>query len=77
MNVKAIVKELETLTPEAQQQVAEFIAFLRTRHAVPSRPVRRKGSIMDEPLFGLWKDRKDITDSVAYVRELRRRHMRG
>jgi hypothetical protein len=77
MNVKAIVKELETLPPEAQQQVAEFITLLQARHAVPSRPVRRKGSIMGEPLFGLWKDRKDITDSVAYVRELHRRHMRG
>jgi hypothetical protein len=77
MNVKAIVKELETLPPEAQQQVAEFIAFLRTRHPAPSPPVRRKGRLKDDPFCGLWKDRKDITDSVAYVRELRRRHMRG
>ena len=77
MNMKAIVKELETLPPEAQQEVADFIAFLRTRVVAPAGPAVRKGRLKDHPFCGLWKDRKDITDSVAYVRELRRRHMRG
>jgi hypothetical protein len=31
------------------------------------------GDLLRSPLFGIWKDRKDITDSVAFARELRRK----
>lgn len=26
----------------------------------------------DQPMFGMWKDREEMTDPVAYVRDLRR-----
>ena len=29
------------------------------------------GDLLQSPLFGLWKDRTDIGDSVEYVRKLR------
>jgi antitoxin (DNA-binding transcriptional repressor) of toxin-antitoxin stability system len=34
---------------------------------------RLKGAkVSEQPFFGLWRDREDMTDPVAYVRELRR-----
>jgi antitoxin (DNA-binding transcriptional repressor) of toxin-antitoxin stability system len=32
---------------------------------------RRAPKTKDQPLFGLWKDRKDIGDPAAYIRRLR------
>ena len=37
-------------------------------------PVRGTGTdLLESGLFGIWKDRTDITDSVEFARELRRR----
>ena len=37
-------------------------------------PVRRekKGSLISNPAFGMWKDRAALKDVPAYVRQLRR-----
>ena len=34
-------------------------------------PAMTAGDLLGSPLFGLWKDRTDITDSVEYARQLR------
>ena len=31
-----------------------------------------KASVMDDPAFGMWKDRDDIGDGVAYVNRMRK-----
>ena len=31
-----------------------------------------KVSVMDDPAFGMWKDRDDIGDGVAYVNRMRK-----
>jgi predicted DNA-binding antitoxin AbrB/MazE fold protein len=36
-------------------------------------PAKRPGSIADSPFAGMWKDREDISDSVEYVNQLRRK----
>ena len=40
---------------------------------VPAPGASRKGALKtkDQPLFGLWKDREDLTDPASYVRNLR------
>jgi antitoxin (DNA-binding transcriptional repressor) of toxin-antitoxin stability system len=32
----------------------------------------KKGSLVSDPAFGMWKDRADLKDVPAYVRKLRR-----
>jgi hypothetical protein len=72
MNQENLWRELAALPPEAQQSVADFIAFLRTRYA--SSPARKKPKVTnlaDEPFIGLWRNRPEMDDSHAWVRGLR------
>ena len=71
MAAPRILREIETLPPEAQKQVSDFVAFLKARYgAVPQKKTRR-GKLEDEPFFGMWKDREDMRDSAKWVRQLR------
>lgn len=64
--------EFAALPPDAQYQVVEFIEFLRTRYAQRSRAkASQKTKLLDEPFIGMWKDRDDMQDSTAWVRNLR------
>ncbi|MDW8327157.1 MAG: DUF2281 domain-containing protein [Anaerolineales bacterium] len=72
MNQKTVWQHFSKLPPEAQQQVIDFIAFLQTRY-VPLRP-RKKAKptkLAQETFIGMWRDRKDLRDSTAWVRNLR------
>lgn len=73
MTLSQITQEIDSLPPEAQKQVEDFIAFLKTRYkSSPKKRVRRI-KIENEPFVGMWKDRKDMRNSVKWVKELRQR----
>lgn len=72
MAQKNIVEQFDTLPPEAQRQVLDFIAFLRTRY----QPSAQKGTkpearLADEKFIGMWRNRVDLSDSSTWVREAR------
>jgi hypothetical protein len=74
MEMTQIAEEIASLPPEAQQQVIDFVAFLKARY--PTHLARGKGrrtKLVDDPFIGMWQDRKEMRDSTAWVRELRRR----
>ena len=74
MNQENLWRELAALPPEAQQSVADFIAFLRTRYTSSSAQKKPKvTNLADEPFIGLWHNRPDMVDSHAWVRGLRER----
>lgn len=73
-----IQKEIDSLPVEAQKQVSDFIAFLKTRYSVPLKI--RKGKrirLADEPFIGMWEGREDMRDSTAWVRNLRSREWKN
>jgi hypothetical protein len=77
MEQKDIWRDFEELSQEAQQQVIDFIAALKTRYS-KTRPAR-KGKLRkleDEPFIGMWRDREDMRDSSAWVRDLRKKEWR-
>jgi hypothetical protein len=39
--------------------------------ATPKRPHLTADQLLHSELIGIWKDRKDIEDSVTYARQLR------
>lgn len=74
MKQEKIWREFTSLSPELQQQVIDFIAFLRTRYTMTSaRKTTTRTKLADEPFIGMWRNRKDLRDSTAWVRETRQR----
>ena len=70
----ALANELAALPAEARREVFDFIVFLRQRHGhAPKKVKQPASSLRDEPFLGIWADRADMSDSVAWVRETRRR----
>ena len=74
MESTKVMYEIASLPPEAQKQVIDFIAFLKTRYPA-AQPARETQStkLTDEPFIGMWEEREDMQDSTAWVRNLRRR----
>jgi hypothetical protein len=70
METTNIMREIAALPPEAQQEVVDFVAFLKTRY-LTARSTRRRIKLADEPFIGMWKDRKDMREATAWVRNLR------
>jgi len=73
MNRESLLEELAQLPETAQQQVVDFIAFLRSRYAL-EQPVLspQVGELANEPFVGMWRDREDVQDSTDWVRKIRR-----
>jgi prevent-host-death family protein len=42
---------------------------------VPVKKQQEKPRVEDLPFFGMWKDRKDMADPVAYVRKIRQNRL--
>jgi len=70
MKTSAIQDDIELLPTEAQQEVVDFVAFLRQKHGIV--PGKRKGTspLGKHPFVGMWKGRRDMADSCAWVRKL-------
>jgi predicted transcriptional regulator len=72
MSHRKLISVLDSLPPEAQRQVADFIAFLKKQHELVSRPTKQNGSDLSrQPFIGMWRDRDDLKDSSAWVRKTR------
>jgi hypothetical protein len=74
MNREKVWEDFTALPLEAQQQAADFIAFLRSRYRqfTPDQ----KANLTDlgnEAFIGMWRDRVDMEDSSQWVRDVRRR----
>ncbi len=74
MEAANIVHEMALLPPEAQQEVLDFVALLKTRYATkPLTWKTKRIKLADEPFVGMWQGRENMRDSSAWVRELRQR----
>jgi len=73
METISIAREIALLPSEAQKQVLDFVAFLKTRYPTiePAQEVQNT-MLTEEPFVGMWRDREDMRDSTAWVRNLRR-----
>ena len=60
---------LRNLPVEKGQQVEVLLLLMPTE--TDTRPRLTAGQLRQSELVGLWQDRKDITDSALYARQLR------
>jgi hypothetical protein len=74
MKAADLIRDLSSLPPEAQREVIDFIDFLKTRYPSP-QATRKSGQrkLKDEPFIGMWREREDMRDSAAWVRDLRQK----
>ena len=72
MKQDKVLSEFNSLPREAQQEVLDFITFLRSRYS-PSRKdeTESKSSLAEENFVGIWRNRTDLEDSTKWVREIR------
>jgi len=68
-----ILSELRALEPERWPEVLDFIGYLRSisQPVAERRPLTAR-DLLQSDLVGLWADREDIEDSLAFARKLRR-----
>ena len=77
MAISRIVQDINSLPPEAQKQVADFVAFLQERYVSAPAKKTRRAKLAKEPFIGMWKDCADMKDSVEWVRQVRRTQWRN
>ena len=64
--------EVSQLTASEQDTIARLILSSLSKQSIESdMPLSPMRSLSLEPVVGMWQDRDDIEDSVAYVRALR------
>jgi len=74
MNKEDILQDFASLPPEAQRQVADFIAFLLSRYRLARLPDSPESFYPPTDTFiGMWQDRSELQDSNAWVRSIRNR----
>jgi hypothetical protein len=72
MTQNNVLKDFNALPPDAQKQVVDFIAFLKTRYNLTSRGTTASPKkIMDEAFVGIWRNREEMQDSSKWVRNVR------
>jgi hypothetical protein len=74
MNQEELWRAIKSLSPQAQREVADFVAFLQIRYKAPcSTDKAGKTELVNEPFVGMWRSREDMEDSSKWVRTLRDR----
>jgi uncharacterized protein YfbU (UPF0304 family) len=73
-----IWRQFNTLPDEAKREVIDFMAFLQTRYPRPNiKKHSKKLKLSEEPFIGIWEDREDLNNSVAWVRNVRKHEWVG
>ncbi|MGD8780909.1 MAG: DUF2281 domain-containing protein [Ignavibacteria bacterium] len=72
MENKIFYNKFESLPVEAQRQVLAFIDFLQKRYESKNKKTNERKSIINKKFVGLWENRKDLADSVSWIRNLRK-----
>ena len=67
-----ISRAFDTLPPEAQRQVRDFILYLQTRYKpAPKKDSTGSRKLADEAFVGIWRNRVDMKSGTLWVRETR------
>jgi len=53
METPQLFQEIASLPPEAQQQLKDFVAFLKARYLTMSSAKARRTKLADEPFIGM------------------------
>jgi hypothetical protein len=72
MTPDEILREICSLPLEAQRELENFVAYLHQRYGGRQPGAQPAGSeLRREPFIGMWRDRDEMRDSTAWVRNVR------
>ncbi|MEX0685944.1 MAG: DUF2281 domain-containing protein [Balneolales bacterium] len=75
MSEPTVSKKIKQLPPEAKKQAQDYVDFLYQRYVQGSALKKpRSAKISNSPFYGIWKDREEMSDSVEWVRNVRKSH---
>ena len=74
MTDNEILRQINSLPPEAIRQLEDFISFLRERYGSLEPRITPASDLESEAFVGMWRDREDMRDSSAWVRKVRESH---
>jgi hypothetical protein len=72
MNDPTVSNKIKKLPPAAKKQAQDYVDFLYEKYVKADANESAKKSIIEDSFFGMWKDREDMQDSTAWVREIRK-----
>lgn len=73
MNVRAVLDEITTLPADKQEEVADFVAFLRSRIRAEAGGTQEEAAAEPTSIVGMWANRTEMSESVEWVKRLRER----
>ena len=76
MNFETILNDIKTLPPDKQEEVADFIAFIKIRSGIRKDKALTPAKSFPKNsggFIGMWADRSEMSDSAYWVGELRTR----
>jgi hypothetical protein len=71
MTEEEILREINSLPLEAQRQIEDLISVLRERYKSSQPKTAPTPDLESEAFVGMWRDREDMGDSSAWVRNIR------
>jgi hypothetical protein len=69
--IDSLVQIISSLTPEERQNLEKKLASQQLSIQQSSIFIK------DDPCVGMWKDREDLQDSSAWVRQIRKQEWMG
>jgi hypothetical protein len=70
MTNEDLLREIMSLPADAKRKVEKYVDYLRRSKTVPAASVQ----LEEEEFFGIWRDRDEMRDSTAWVRNIRETH---
>lgn len=71
LDLSNLQDDVASLPEDAQQLIFDFVVFLKQRHRKNEVSCPAPIGFEDQPFIGMWSNRSDTQDSVAWVRQLR------
>ncbi len=72
MNVQVLLNDIKALPQDKQEEVADFIAFLKSRSGTrKEKTTSTNTAVKSDSFFGMWSHRDEMADSSSWVRDLR------
>lgn len=79
LEFEQLKKDIDALPEDDRQLVSQFVAMLKKRHDHGSDNSESPRQIQaldldNEPFVGMWRDRPEMQDSAAWLKQVRQHH---